>query len=94
MFLKHVMGLKILFFSFCYLKSPKEANYIYFYIPLRAKRLGEFIKIGHNKISPTHIRSGYVVTVTLDNKQSNISAALHPLEPNLFSVHLGKKLYP
>ena len=32
-------------------------------IPLRAKRVGEFIKNGHQKISPTHIGRGSGVTL-------------------------------
>ncbi len=32
-------------------------------IPLRAKRVGEFIKNGHKKISPTRLGSGSGVTL-------------------------------
>jgi hypothetical protein len=35
------------------------------FIPMRAKRVGEFIKNGHKKIIPTHIGSGSGVTLSL-----------------------------
>jgi hypothetical protein len=34
-----------------------------FFIPLQAKRVGEFIKNGHKKILPTRIGSGSGVTL-------------------------------
>ncbi len=62
------------------------------------KRVGEFIKNGHEKVSPTSIGSGSGMTlslchsVTVRNKRSNISAAFHLFGLNFFCVHLGKKV--
>ena len=64
-------------------------------IPLWAKQVGEFIKNGHNKISPTCIESGSGVTLWLCNsvydKRSIISGPYYPFEPKEICFQLGKK---
>ena len=63
---------------------PLRAKRVGEFIPLRAKRVGEFIENGHKQISPTRIGSGSGVSVTL--------CATNDLISLLPFIHLGKKL--
>ena len=65
------------FMSFC--------NKLFIFIPLRAKRVGEFIEIRHKKISPTHIPS----TLNPSRGGLEVEGSLHNFQNRPILGHLA-----